>query len=415
MEAMSSDRNWRASNPDPCRTGSLWPGLECKPLEDNHLHVTRLDFGNSPNPSCKKAAAFPSEVFHLPHLQSLFFFNCFKTTKTTLSVPTSSASHSKIAPALQQLSLKSNPALVGPIPPQLSSLTSLQVLTLSQNRLYGKIPEAISLLTSLIHLDLSYNSLSGPIPTQISGLRTLVDLDLSYNSLTGPIPASIGKLGLLQKLDLSTNSLSGTIPESVGNLSLLTFLALSNNKLSGEFPKGLPNLQSLQYFIMDDNPMFVPLPFQLGRLVRLQELRMANSGFSGPIPGSFSWLTNLTALSLENNKLTGEIPPGLSELGRIYHLNLSRNLLGGVVPFDATFIRRLGRNLDLSGNPGLCVDGSERLEGVKVGVGVCGANRSGPAFHQTVVSSHGVVASLYCNNLPYFLLLGFTIAMGLFR
>ncbi|ONK55658.1 uncharacterized protein A4U43_UnF520 [Asparagus officinalis] len=404
MESMSSDRDWRSSNPEPCKPGSSWPGLECKRLEDNHLHVTRLDFGSSPNPGCKKTAAFPAQIFNLPHLQSLFFFNCFRFTKTTLSAP------SKPSSALQQLSLKSNPALVGPIPPQISLLASLQVLTLSQNRLYGKIPESISLLASLVHLDLSYNSLAGQIPAKLSELKSLAGLDLSYNSLSGPIPQSIGKMGLLQKLDLSSNSLTGAIPESLGNLSLLNFLALSNNKLSGVFPKGLPNLRSLQYFLMDDNPMFVPLPFQLGRLVKLQELRLANSGYTGPIPGSFGWLTNLTTLSLENNRLTGEIPRGLSELGRMYHLNLSRNLLGGVVPFGSSFITRLGRNLDLSGNPGLCVDGSQRLEGVKVGVGVCGANNaSGPSAHQTssASSSSSGAAALSLHRNFYRLLLIF--------
>lgn len=73
-------------------------------------------------------------------------------------------------------------------------------------------------------------------------------------------------------------------------------------------------------------------------------------------------------------------------------------MLGGVVPFGANFISLLGRNLDLSGNRGLCVDVSERFEGMKVGVGVCGANGSGPAFQQTLVGSNGA-AFLYCNNL----------------
>ncbi|KAJ0986453.1 hypothetical protein J5N97_004809 [Dioscorea zingiberensis] len=398
METLSSDRNWKASHPEPCNPGSSWPGIECKPAgRDNHLHVTRLDFGNPPNPTCKKDATFPPEILTLPFLQSLFIFNCFKTTKTTLSIP--SKAHKL---ALQQLTLKSNPALVGVITPLISSLTSLQVLTLSQNHLFGKIPEGISSLTSLIHLDLSYNSLSGSIPSQLGSLRTLTGLDLSYNSLSGPIPASLGHLSLLQKLDLSSNSLTGRIPDSFESLSFLSFLALSNNKLSGQFPRGLPKLRNLQYFIMDDNPMFTSLPFQLGRLAKLQELRLANSGYSGPIPWSFSWLTNLTTLSLANNKLSGPIPAGLSELSRIYHLNLSRNSLGGVVPFNGTFLRRLGRNLDLSGNPGLCLTGSQVTETAMLGVGICGgANKSVSTMQQPFGRSNG--ASLHC-SLPNLLL-----------
>ncbi|RWR97424.1 piriformospora indica-insensitive protein 2-like protein [Cinnamomum micranthum f. kanehirae] len=375
METMSSDRKWRISNPTPCKPGSSWPGIECKMGKDNHLHVSRLDFGTPPNPTCKKTAVFPTQIFNLPYLQSIFFFNCFTHTKTSISVPQHSTQ--KTSSSLQQLSLRANQALVGPIPPEIYSLISLQVLTLSQNHLYGKIPEEISTLTSLIHLDLSYNFLTGNIPTQIGNLRNLVGLDLSYNSLIGPIPEAIGQMGLLQKLDLSSNSLTGGVPNSLQSLTSLVFMALSSNRLKGKLPVGLEKLQSLQYFIMDDNPMYMPLPAELGKLVRLQELRLANSGYSGVIPGSFSQLLNLSTLSLQNNNLTGEIPVGLKNLSHIYHLNLSRNMLGGVVPFDAGFLNRLGRNLDLSGNPGLCLNMSEGFESGKIGVAVCGSNRTG--------------------------------------
>ncbi|KAK9285126.1 hypothetical protein L1049_024311 [Liquidambar formosana] len=356
METMSSDQTWRTSHPNPCKPGSSWPGIECKPGQDNHLHVSRLDFGTPPNPTCKNTATFPSQIFDLPYLQSVFFFNCFTHTKTTISVSPNRVSSNS---SLQQLSLRSNPALTGPIPPQISSLKSLQVLTLSQNRLTGKIPVEIFSLSSLVHLDLSYNMLTGTVPYQLGNLKNLAGLDLSYNSLTGSIPDTIGQLGQLQKLDLSSNSLIGSIPQSIEKLNLLVFMALSYNGLKGKFPKGLAKLQSLQYFIMDDNPMFIPLPVEFGMLVKLQELRLANSG---------------------------EIPVGFGSLSHIYHLNLSRNLLGGVVPFNSTFFKRLGRNLDLSGNPGLCLSPSEAYS-VKIGVTVCGSNRTGGSMIQPLKKS----------------------------
>lgn len=372
METMSSDHTWRISYPNPCKPGASWPGIECKPGSDsNHLHVSRLDFGTPPNPSCKTTATFPSQIFDLPHLQSVFFFQCFTHTKTTLSVSPNRVSNS----SLQQLSLRSNPSLFGPIPFLISSIKSLQVLTLSQNRLTGPIPVSIFSLISLVHLDLSYNLLKGVIPYQIGNLKNLQGLDLSYNSLSGSIPNSIGQLGQLQKLDLSSNELIGRIPDTIEKLNSLVFMALSSNRLNGKFPKGLAKLQSLQYFIMDDNPMFlIPLSLDFGKLLKLQELRLAHSGYSGRIPETFSQLQNLSTLSLENNRLTGEIPVSLSTLSHIYHLNLSRNLLGGVVPFNASFLKRLGRNLDLSGNPRLCLSPSEAINGVKIGVNVCGSN-----------------------------------------
>ncbi|KAI3874220.1 hypothetical protein MKX03_014252 [Papaver bracteatum] len=207
MESMSSDRNWRVSNPCPCKPGSSWPGLECKTnnRDTTHFHVIRLDFGSPPITFC-------------------------------------------------------------------------------------------------------------------------------------------------------SNTLTGIVPETIEKLKLLAFLALSNNRLKGKsFPQGITKLVSLEYLLTDGNSMFMSsLPNELRNLVKLQELRLGNSGYSGAIPTSLSHLMNLTTLSLENNILTGDIPVGLSNLSHIYHLNLSRNMLSGLVPFNNGFLKRLGRNLDLSGNPKLC-------------------------------------------------------------
>ncbi|PON69400.1 LRR domain containing protein [Parasponia andersonii] len=382
MESMSSDQTWRTSCPNPCQPDSSWPGIECKVGNDDRFHVSRLDFGTLPYPTCKKTASFPSLIFALPFLQSVFFFNCFTLTKATLSLPEDLVF---INSSLQQLSLRSNPALSGIIPPQISKLKSLKILTLSQNHLSGKIPVEIFGLSSLVHLDLSYNMLSGTIPNQVGNLESLVGLDLSYNILTGSIPSTIGQLGQLQKLDLSSNLLTGGIPDGIGELSLLVFMALSNNQLSKQFPEGMEKLQNLQYFIMDDNPMSIPLPLELGKLVKLQELRLSDSGYSGTIPESFCQLKNLSTLSLQNNRLTGEIPVGFGDLSHIYHLNLSRNLLGGIVPFNSNFLSRLGRNLDLSRNPGLCLSSSEAYS-VKIGVNICGRNKKG-SISQPLMSS----------------------------
>ncbi|VAH09672.1 unnamed protein product [Triticum turgidum subsp. durum] len=132
-----------------------------------------------------------------------------------------------------------------------------------------------------------------------------------------------------------------------------------------------------------------------------QELRLANSGYSGSIPETFGRLTSLTTLSLQNNNLTGRIPAGLSRLKRMYHLNLSKNGLDGAVPFDGAFLRRLGRNLDLSGNPGLCVD--DRAATKEVGVGVCGGGDGSGASPGRAIARGGALwpsaSALLCSCL----------------
>ncbi|XP_076957684.1 uncharacterized protein LOC143633225 [Bidens hawaiensis] len=369
METLSSDRKWRTDYPNPCKSTASWVGIECKPgVQDSHLHVTRFNFGTPPNPNCKNTATFPPQIFQLPYLQSIFFFHCFTITKTTINIISMSSSPS----SLQQLSLRSNPSLVGPIPPQLfSTLSSLQILTLSQSKISGEVPREISSLSSLVHLDLSYNQLTGPIPVQLCNLKNLLELDLSYNSLTGSVPNPIGQLGMLQKLDLTSNSLTGSIPNTIGKLTSLVFMALSNNQFRGKLPVGLWELKRLEYLIMDNNPMHIALPVELGQLTKLRELRLANSDYTGNIPSTFCDLWNLTTLSLQNNRLTGNIPLGMANLSHIYHLNLSMNLLSGVVPFDSSFFKRLGENLDLSDNNELCLNPKQAFESGKLGVDVC--------------------------------------------
>ncbi|KAI3787346.1 hypothetical protein L1987_41752 [Smallanthus sonchifolius] len=372
METLSSDQNWKTNYPNPCKPSTSWVGIECKPgVADSYLHVTRLDFGTPPNPNCKKTATFPSQIFQLPYLQSAFFFQCFTIAKTTISMPKTILEPS----SFQQLSLRSNPSLVGSIPSQLfTHLSSLQILTLSQSKISGRIPPEISELTSLVHLDMSYNHLTGAIPAGLWKLRNLVGLDLSYNSLAGSVPNTIGQLGMLQKIDLSSNLLTGTLPNGIGKLSSLVFMAVSNNEFCGKLPVELGNLKGLEYLIMENNPMSTELPVEFGWLPKLQELWLANSDYSGEIPASFSNLSNLTTLSLQNNRITGNIPLGFVNLSHIYHLNLSKNWLSGMVPFDSSFLERLGENLDLSGNSELCLDPVQAYDCARLGVVAC--NRS---------------------------------------
>nr|XP_043606321.1 receptor like protein 29 [Erigeron canadensis] len=395
METLSSDQKWRLNYPNPCKATTTWVGIECKQgVQDSHFHVTRLDFGTLPNPTCKNnIVSFPSQIFQLPYLQSIFFFQCFTKSKTTLSFPKSP--NNLVTPSsLQQISLRSNPNLVGTIPSQLfTHLPSLQILTLSQSKLSGEIPPEISKLGSLVHLDLSYNHLTGDIPSELSNLKNLVGLDLSYNSLKGSIPNTIGQLSMLQKLDLSSNLLTGSIPTTIEKLTSLVFIELSNNGFHGKLPLGLVNLKGLEYFIMENNPMSIQLPILFGQLPKLQELRLANSGYSGEIPASFSQLSNLTTLSLQNNKLTGNIPLGFGNLSHIYHLNLSKNLLSGEVPFDSSFLKRLGKNLDLSENTQLCVNPMQAYDSAKLGVDVCD-KRSTRVGNNNNISSNSMVKPL---------------------
>ncbi|RDX80495.1 putative inactive receptor kinase, partial [Mucuna pruriens] len=126
--------------------------------------------------------------------------------------------------------------LVGTIPANtLGKIDSLRNISLRSNLLSGSLPPDITSLPSLQYLYLQHNNLSGDIPTSLS--THLNVLDLSYNSFTGAIPKTLQNLTQLTRLNLQNNSLSGGIPNL--NVTKLRQLNLSYNHLNGPIPAAL--------------------------------------------------------------------------------------------------------------------------------------------------------------------------------
>ena len=112
-----------------------------------------------------------------------------------------------------ELSMPSN-NLTGTLPAGLGSLTQLRYLDLSGNNLSGDIPATLGNLTELYYLDLSANQLSGATP-DLSALTNLVVLDLSENDLAA-LPALSNSLPALEYLAASDNQLGGSLPAGWG-------------------------------------------------------------------------------------------------------------------------------------------------------------------------------------------------------
>ncbi|XP_042065747.1 probable inactive leucine-rich repeat receptor-like protein kinase At3g03770 [Salvia splendens] len=115
------------------------------------------------------------------------------------------------------------------VPEWLDSWSNLTVLSLKNNRLNGEVPSAVARITTLIELVLSHNFLTGKMP-DLSKLSTLQLLDLRENSLDSTLPPL--PKGLVNVF-LSKNSFSGSIPEQFVKLEQLQHLDLSNNHLTG--------------------------------------------------------------------------------------------------------------------------------------------------------------------------------------
>jgi hypothetical protein len=72
--------------------------------------------------------------------------------------------------------------------------------------------------TSLLLYD---RAISGTIPSEISLLSSLSGLELTNTFLTGAIPTELGLLAKLQRLSLEHNRLTDTIPSVLGQLGLI--------------------------------------------------------------------------------------------------------------------------------------------------------------------------------------------------
>ena len=113
---------------------------------------------------------------------------------------------------------------------------SIEVLFLPNNGLVGEIPREVGSLSSLVGLTLAQNLVTGEIPPELGSLQNLQYLVLASNQLAGEIPSELGDLQNLQYVDLSQNQLTGSIPPELGKLQRLWILYLQSNQLSGPVP-----------------------------------------------------------------------------------------------------------------------------------------------------------------------------------
>ncbi len=222
--------------------------------------------------------------------------------------------------------------MVGPLPPELGNLSSLQILILYTNPLSGSIPAELGNLSNLDILYLNRTGLSGSIPPQLGNLGNLTFLYLGDTHLGGALPPELGQLANLRSLSLSNAQFSGNLPAELGNLANLTFLQLEENQFSGSIPPELGNLGNLTSLTMHNNQLSGSIPPELGSLGNLVWLGLSGNQLSGSIPPELGNLTNLERLYLQGNQLTGNVPAQLANLSSLEVINVWNNQLEGPFP-----------------------------------------------------------------------------------
>ncbi|KAH7424352.1 hypothetical protein KP509_11G003900 [Ceratopteris richardii] len=196
--------------------------------------------------------------------------------------------------SLRNLHLYGN-QISGPIPESFGLLSQLYNADLGHNQISGRIADGFAFgLGSLINLYLNNNKITG-LPDNLSNLTSLQWLDLSNNPLeSGDAVKGIATAPLISQIELESCGISGPFPAWVSILpqpditqisdEVTPSLDLANNAISGAIPAALGNLTNLQY------------------------LDLQNNQLNGSIPTSFAQLQSLQGFNVSYNQLSGEIP-----------------------------------------------------------------------------------------------------------
>ena len=208
---------------------------------------------------------------------------------------------------LTTLSLLGN-SLSGPLP-SLANLTSLQKLYLDNNNFTSIPPGFFQGLTSLQILTLSQNLDLAPwtIPTELSQATSLVTLYASNANIIGSLPDIFGSFRSLQDIRLSYNNLSGTLPKSFGGSGIQNlWLNNQQNGLSGTIDV-LSSMTQLSQVWLQKNQFTGPIP-DLSNCTSLFDLQLRDNQFTGLIPASLMLIPTLRNVSLDDNVLQGPYP-----------------------------------------------------------------------------------------------------------
>jgi hypothetical protein len=132
------------------------------------------------------------------------------------------------------LSLPEYNGLNGPLPWELSKLTSLDTLNLRANSLSGTLPTELGLLNSVHTLTLGENFLQGTVPLELLYSKRIQSgnhphyLRVFDNMLTATLHEEISRIQWSAVL-LSGNLLSGSLPLELFASSYLRTLDVSGN------------------------------------------------------------------------------------------------------------------------------------------------------------------------------------------
>lgn len=218
------------------------------------------------------------------------------------------------------ISLKlSNNKLVA-LPPYFGQYRALRSLNLSSNSL-TEFPDALKKLTTLVDLDVSFNSISNL--GNIGSLTHLERLWATNNKLSGPFDNSFSALVNLKEIDARFNAITNI--DVVSQLPKLETLMLGHNSIS-QFEGSFARLKVL---FLNHNPV---TNFDLNAPVpSLSVLNLASAKLSRLPDALFMKMSGLTKLTISKNHFVS-FSPHLGLLSKLEYLSLAKNELSRIPP-----------------------------------------------------------------------------------
>ncbi|XP_060180432.1 LRR receptor-like serine/threonine-protein kinase RGI2 [Lycium barbarum] len=318
--------SWLHSSTSPIHPAfSNWNPLDSNPCKwshivcSSHLVVTEIDIQ-----SIQMTLPFPSNLSSLQSLQKL----TISGANLTGTIPNDIGD----CISLVTLDVSSN-GLVGSIPKTIGKLTNLEDLILNSNRLTGEIPAEVGDCINLKNLIIFDNMLSGNLPTELGKLGVLESIRAGGNKdISGKIPNEFGNCKNLLVLGLADTKISGSLPPSLGNLSKLQVLSIYTTMLSGQIPPEIGNCSELVDLYLYQNSLSGSLPAELGKLQKVEKMLFWQNNLDGPIPDAIGNCKSLVILDLSLNFLSGSIPWSFGNLTNLQELMISNNNISGSIP-----------------------------------------------------------------------------------
>ncbi|KAJ0743066.1 putative non-specific serine/threonine protein kinase [Helianthus annuus] len=224
----------------------------------------------------------------------------------------------------------------------LTTLSKIQHIDLSHNRLTGSILETIGRLAALTTFSVRHNKLSGTILVSIWQLSKLRSLDVSYNSLEGEIYEShLANLSMLKEFNVGSNSkLTLNVSREWLPPFQLRDIDLSSCKIGNGFPRWLRNQRKLHRLVLSNTTISGPLPIWLRKMPIILFMDLSHNNLSGPLTNLPNGVANVDddrdfiepALYLQNNTFNESIPRSLCKRTDLVYLDLSKNRLTGEIP-----------------------------------------------------------------------------------